>query len=158
MATETMTGPAVIEKPATAVEVTDAAISEIKRQRDLQGMPEAFLRVGISGGGCSGTSYALGLDTDLSPDDHTYEVNGLKIAIDARSLPLISGRKLDFITGPSGAGFRLEGGEPLNSGGGCGSGGGGCGCGRNSGGEHAEEEHGHGSKAGGCGSGSGSCC
>lgn len=135
-----------------AIEVTDAALAEVKRQREIQGMQEAVLRIGVNGGGCSGRGYSLGLDTDIAADDQTFEFQGLKVAIDARSFPFVDGRKLDFVSGPMGVGFKLEGGQEMA--GGCGCGGGGCGCG--GGHAHAEEEEEMAShQAGGC---SDSCC
>ena len=34
---------------------------------------EAFIRVGVEGGGCSGLSYKLEFDTELKPDDKVFE-------------------------------------------------------------------------------------
>ena len=43
----------------TIVTMTDAALKEVQRLLDLQGITEGGLRLGVKGGGCSGLSYTV---------------------------------------------------------------------------------------------------
>ena len=49
------------------------------------GAAEAFIRVGVEGGGCSGLSYKLDFDNTLKPEDKLFEDKGIKIVVDKKS-------------------------------------------------------------------------
>ena len=66
---------------------------------------EAFIRVGVKGGGCSGLSYDLSFDTDLKPEDKVFEHNGIRIAVDKKSFLYLVGTELDYSGGLNGKGF-----------------------------------------------------
>jgi iron-sulfur cluster assembly accessory protein len=51
-----------------------------------EGNGNLFLRVYISGGGCSGLSYGMGFEEKSVEDDHIIEQNGIRILIDSCSL------------------------------------------------------------------------
>lgn len=89
------------------IEMTDKAVNEIKRiittDPTAQG---ANLRVMVTGGGCSGMSYKLGFDSAApAATDKTFEKDGVKILIDAKSFLFLSGTTLDFSDGLNGTGF-----------------------------------------------------
>ncbi len=54
------------------------------------------LRVGVKPNGCSGYAYVLDLADNLDADDEVYESHGIKIIVDAKSLPIINGTRIDF--------------------------------------------------------------
>lgn len=66
---------------------------------------EAFIRVGVKGGGCSGLSYELSFDTELKEDDKEFEDNGMKIVVDKKSFLYLIGTELDYSGGLNGKGF-----------------------------------------------------
>jgi len=66
---------------------------------------EAFIRVGVKGGGCSGLSYDLSFDTDLKDDDKVFEDNGMKVVVDKKSFLYLIGTELDYSGGLNGKGF-----------------------------------------------------
>ena len=66
---------------------------------------EAFIRVGVKGGGCSGLSYNLSFDTELKEDDKEFEDNGMKIVVDKKSFLYLIGTELDYSGGLNGKGF-----------------------------------------------------
>ena len=82
------------EKPM--VTLTDAALQEVKRLQDLQGLTEGGLRLGVKGGGCSGLSYTINFDEHIGEFDTVSEFNGVKIIIDAKSAIYLTGMQLDF--------------------------------------------------------------
>ena len=66
---------------------------------------DAYLRVGVKGGGCSGLSYDLTIDTDKREGDVEIEKGGIRLLIDAKSQLYITGTILDHSTGLNGKGF-----------------------------------------------------
>jgi iron-sulfur cluster assembly protein len=65
------------------------------------------LRVGVRGGGCSGFQYALAFDTERE-NDTVFEDHGLRILVDAPSLPYIKGATIDYVESMQGAGFKVD--------------------------------------------------
>ena len=58
------------------VTMTDAALKEVKRLLDLQGITEGGLRLGVKGGGCSGLSYTVNFDENFDGSLHEPSVRG----------------------------------------------------------------------------------
>jgi iron-sulfur cluster assembly protein len=67
----------------------------------------AGLRVGVRGGGCSGFQYQLAFD-EQRDGDVVFESSGLKILVDAQSLPYVDGSEIDYIESLQGAGFQVN--------------------------------------------------
>jgi iron-sulfur cluster assembly accessory protein len=67
----------------------------------------AGLRVGVRGGGCSGFQYQLAFD-DQHDGDVVFEDNGLRILVDAQSLPYVDGSSIDYVDSLQGAGFQVN--------------------------------------------------
>src|SRR3954453_5940441 len=67
----------------------------------------AGLRVGVRGGGCSGFQYQLAFD-EQRDDDVIFESSGLKILVDAQSLPYVDGSEIDYVESLQGAGFQVN--------------------------------------------------
>lgn len=88
--------------------VRDSAREEVKRLIDEKNQSkEAFIRVGVKGGGCSGLMYELDFDTALKEDDKVFEDNGIKIVVDKKSYLYLIGTELDFSGGLNGKGFTF---------------------------------------------------
>lgn len=91
----------------STIEVTDKAVSEIKRIKSAD--PTATnsnLRVKVVGGGCSGMSYKLGFDNDpIAPSDKVFEKDGVQVICDGKSFLYLAGTTLDFTDGLNGTGF-----------------------------------------------------
>lgn len=66
---------------------------------------DAFLRVGVKGGGCSGLEYKMQFDTQLKENDEVYEDNGIKVVVDRMSLLYLYGTELDYSGGLNGRGL-----------------------------------------------------
>jgi iron-sulfur cluster assembly protein len=79
-----------------AIELTPRAVEKVREIMRDQGLTEGGLRVGVKGGGCSGLSYNLALDTDERPGDRVYEVDGVKLFVDMKSLLYLDGSTLDY--------------------------------------------------------------
>jgi iron-sulfur cluster assembly protein len=66
------------------------------------------LRIGVKTNGCSGYAYVVDLADVLADDDAVYESHGVKIVVDAKSLPLIDGTRIDFAREGLNESFRYE--------------------------------------------------
>ena len=69
---------------------------------------DAFIRVGVQGGGCSGLVYQLDFDTTLKDEDKLFEDKGVKIVTDRKSILYLAGTELDFSGGLNGKGFQFN--------------------------------------------------
>ncbi len=81
---------------APVITLSEAALTEVKRLMNLQGLTEVGLRLGVKGGGCSGLSYTVNFDEKIGPHDSVYEVDGIKVIVDAKSAIYLQGTQLDF--------------------------------------------------------------
>jgi len=88
--------------------VRDTAKNEVQRLiKEHNHSEQAFIRVGVKGGGCSGLMYELDFDDKLSDDDKVFEDNGVKIVVDKKSYLYLIGTELDFSGGLNGKGFTF---------------------------------------------------
>ena len=69
--------------------------------------PNAFMRVGVEGGGCSGFQYTFKFDTQKNDDDLVFEKNGVEVVVDEVSLELIHGGTLDYVEELIGSYFQV---------------------------------------------------
>ena len=91
------------------IQITEAAAIEIPRQRDKRGKPDAAIRIGIRGGGCTGFSYLFEWD-DKEPreTDKVFEQHGVKLVVDPKSYIYFQGTELDFVSSMMGHGFKFN--------------------------------------------------
>lgn len=54
------------------------------------------VRFGVKRTGCSGYSYVVDLADSIRDDDHWIEDAGVRLVVDAKSLPLVDGTAIDF--------------------------------------------------------------
>ena len=114
--------PDVADLPtAGCVTVTEGAVKEIRRVIAEQAMPEdTVLRVGVSGGGCSGFSYALNFgDAVDEAKEEVFAQHGLVVAVPHKCGPHLDGTVIDFYAGVEKRGFTFENPNARNT----------CGCG-----------------------------
>lgn len=108
-----------------AIKLTDKAAQELKNLMaqevaNSNMSPKAVLRLMVVGGGCSGFSYRMGFDENVTPEDRIEEIGGVKVAVDQKSYLYLSGTEVDYQDGLSGRGFVFH--NPNASGScGCGS-------------------------------------
>lgn len=89
------------------VTVSNSAKEKIKELLENEMKDDSyFLRVGVKGGGCSGLSYELDFDNELSESDEVFEDNDVKIVCDKKSLLYLFGTELDYTEGLNGKGFE----------------------------------------------------
>lgn len=86
----------VSERPALQVALTPKAVVKAKEALKKRGTPEAMLRLGVRGGGCSGFSYAIEFADAQGPRDQVFEFDGLRVVVDPKSLVFLNGTTLDY--------------------------------------------------------------
>ncbi|MCX7800272.1 MAG: iron-sulfur cluster insertion protein ErpA [Fimbriimonadales bacterium] len=121
-----------------AIILTEKAVSQLKELMAEQNKETAALRVWVAGGGCSGLSYGMALDTgEPEAGDKIFEQDGLRIYVDPLSLQYMDGSSVDYVEDVLGGGFKIDNPNAVSTcgcgssfqtaegaGGGCGS----CGC------------------------------
>ena len=90
------------------IEITEKAAKQIRVILEEENKPEAGIRVGVKGGGCSGLSYSLSVDDSAHDEDQTFEGHGVKIFVDPKSFLYLAGTHLDYTDGLNGSGFKFE--------------------------------------------------
>jgi iron-sulfur cluster assembly protein len=138
----TLTTEPTTEIATAPLTLTEAAAVEVKTLMEQQDRSDLYLRVYVSGGGCSGLQYGMALDENVDPEDETFAIDGVPLVVDRTSLRYLAGSVVDYITTDMGGGFKIENPNATKS----------CGCGSSfSAGD--EEAEGLDTKAGGgCGS------
>lgn len=90
------------------LQVTKSAAARIKLLREKQGNPALKLRLGVSGGGCSGFQYTFGFEEKAEDGDMIIEKDGVEVLVDDMSLLYILGSELDFVENLAGAAFQVR--------------------------------------------------
>lgn len=88
--------------------LSENAARRVKKLRDMEGNPDLMLRLGVTGGGCSGFSYNFALDDKIAEDDTTFEYYGVVMVIDTTSLDLLAGSTIDFVEDLVGSAFSVK--------------------------------------------------
>ena len=78
------------------VQVTPKAVQKAKEALEKRGTPEAALRLGVRGGGCSGFSYVIEFADKTGKRDQVFEFDGLRVVVDPKSLVFLNGTTLDY--------------------------------------------------------------
>jgi iron-sulfur cluster insertion protein len=101
------------------VVLTENAVRRIAILKTEENAENAFLRIAVSGGGCSGFQYGLSFDDQRLEDDFLFERDGVGVIIDDVSLGLLNGAEVDFVEDLMGASFQIRNPNAASS----------CGCG-----------------------------
>ncbi len=101
-----------------AIELSKAAISEIKRMQKVRDLTESNFRIGLATGGCKDFYYTIDLATENEANaiavtgsderDLVYEIDGISILIDRQHLAHLDRLKLDYSEDLMGGGFRFQ--------------------------------------------------
>ena len=106
-----------------ALVLTEVAAREVQKAMESQSFENNMvLRVGVTGGGCSGFSYALGFDKADNVDtstDSRFDCHGVSVVVDKKSALYLDGTTIDYHEGIDRRGFTFENPNAVRS----------CGCG-----------------------------
>ncbi len=78
------------------ITLTENAAQQIRNQLARRGKGLG-LRVGVKKVGCSGFAYTFDYADDVRAGDLLFELNSAKLVVDAESLPVLDGSRLDFV-------------------------------------------------------------
>ena len=88
------------------ITVTPEAAARVRKALQQRGSGLG-LRLAVKTSGCSGYAYALEFVDALDADDVRFDVDGVAIIVDARSLPLLDGTQLDWKREGLNEGFKF---------------------------------------------------
>lgn len=101
------------------ITLTEAARIHVKKMMETNEEQDAMLRVGVTGGGCSGLSYAMHFVQKKEETDETFQMDDLTVLISKQDLPILKGTVIDYKENLLGGGFIIENPNAIAS----------CGCG-----------------------------
>jgi iron-sulfur cluster assembly protein len=89
--------------------ISDHAKSRVLELKQESGLGEDFfIRISVTGGGCSGLSYDLNFDSVPQDMDQVFEDKGVKLVTDLKSFLYLCDTTLDFSGGLDGKGFHFQ--------------------------------------------------
>ena len=89
--------PATAPPSRKVVFISDQAVVFARQKLALRGTPDAAVRLGIRGGGCSGFSYVIQFDDEPPRErDSVFEAGGIRFFVDKKSLVYLAGSTLDY--------------------------------------------------------------
>lgn len=93
-----------------SVNVTEKAAKEVQRfmsEGEYDGSP--YLRISVSGGGCSGFNYGLNIATDYDEsNDNKTGQHGIDVIVDKKSDLFLDGTTVDYHDGIEQRGFQFN--------------------------------------------------
>jgi iron-sulfur cluster assembly accessory protein len=92
------------------ITLTDSAANKVKELLAAEGAEDLALRVAVRPGGCSGFSYEMFFDGDITGDDEQASfgpAQEVKVVVDPASAQLLAGATLDYKDGLDQSGFAI---------------------------------------------------
>lgn len=127
-----------IVEQTTEINLTPGAIKRVRsllREKDVDGYS---LRVFVSGGGCSGMQYGMGLEPEARETDVRFQFDDVQVVVDPDSMTYLSGTTIDYVDDLMAGGFKIENPQAVSS----------CGCGHSF--RTEETSHAHSSTGDSC--------
>jgi iron-sulfur cluster assembly protein len=112
--------PSEAPKSRREITISDKAVAFAKKKLAARGTPDAAVRLGVKGGGCSGFSYVIQYeDTPPHERDTVYDADGVRFYVDKKSFVYLAGSVLDYEQTLMFQGFKFKNPQEASS----------CGCG-----------------------------
>ena len=127
-----------IVEQTTEINLTPGAIKRVRsllQEKDVDGYS---LRVFVSGGGCSGMQYGMGLEPEARETDVRFQFDDVQVVVDPESMTYLSGTTIDYVDDLMSGGFKIENPQAVSS----------CGCGHSF--KTEETSHAHSSTGDSC--------
>ena len=93
---------------ALTITISENAANHVRDFTGKEQNDPVSLRVGVKGGGCSGLTYDLSVDSETRENDKVIEQYGVTILIDKKSYIFLAGTILDYSGGLNGKGFQFN--------------------------------------------------
>ena len=113
---------ATIDFPLTETEqitLTEGAVRRVRKLIEERELTGYSLRVFVSGGGCSGMQYGMGLEGEPRETDLRFNFDDVQVVVDPMSISYLAGSVIDFTDELMGGGFKIENPKAVSA----------CGCG-----------------------------
>jgi iron-sulfur cluster assembly protein len=78
-----------------AIQLTESAARHV--QKELEKQPGLGLRLSTKKSGCTGFAYVVSFAEEIGEDDQVFESHGVRVVVDAASLPMLDGMTVDFV-------------------------------------------------------------
>lgn len=101
-------GNDVAAESQSGVHLSEKAAAKVREIREAEGLGEQGLRVRVIGGGCSGFSYDLFFEDEITDLDQRFESRGIPIYVDMMSHQYLEGVEIDYVEALHGAGFKFQ--------------------------------------------------
>jgi iron-sulfur cluster assembly protein len=98
IAADTIRNPESATPGQKGIQVTERALKRIRiaMAKENVSPTEGGLRLGITGGGCSGLSYNIRFDSQPRERDRIYQFDDVRIFVDPKSFIYLHGMTLDY--------------------------------------------------------------
>jgi len=103
-----MLGQSGSQAAKSGVTLSAIAAEKVRELLEQRGTPTLGLRLGVRGGGCSGNSYFMEFCEGPAAGDEVFDSLGVRLVVDTKSLALLGGTEIDFVTGLMGSGFKFN--------------------------------------------------
>jgi iron-sulfur cluster assembly accessory protein len=90
------------------ISITQKAAEKIVEFMKQENKEKLYLRVYVSGGGCSGLSYGMGFEEKPDEDDAIINENGVEVIVDSYSQKYLKGANVDYVESLMGSGFKIN--------------------------------------------------
>jgi iron-sulfur cluster assembly accessory protein len=90
------------------VQITEKAAEMVKSAMEQEELIDHGLRVGVTGGGCSGLQYLLDFAEKPREIDFSEHQHGVEVFIDPFSAAHLNGTIIDYVDSLTGSGFKFE--------------------------------------------------
>src|SRR5262245_36155433 len=98
----------VPEVKKAPINLTANAVAKVKEIMAQQNPVPAGLRIGVVGGGCSGFSYSMQFENGAGMMDKTFDMDGLKVFVDATSVRYLNGDVVGYAVTLGGQDLKVE--------------------------------------------------
>lgn len=90
------------------VSITTRAATKAKVLLAERDAADGALRVFVVGGGCSGYQYGMAVAKETEDGDVVVETEGMRLVMDADSVPLLAGAEIDYVEDLMKSGFTIS--------------------------------------------------
>ncbi|AIQ76367.1 MULTISPECIES: iron-sulfur cluster assembly accessory protein [Paenibacillus] len=90
------------------INISEKAAEQLKAMLAEQEVPNMFLRIGVTPGGCSGFSYAMGFDDNETDQDVYMDIQDMKVVVEKENLRYLDGLEIDFEESGMTGGFTIN--------------------------------------------------
>lgn len=96
-------------KSKSSFSISEAASARIGELLKAENKPDAYFRIAVEGGGCSGFQYKFEVDNvPPAAQDVVLDENGARVVIDDISLGFLADAQLDFVETLAESAFQIK--------------------------------------------------